>query len=121
MTREYVQYGCGLCAPDGWLNFDSSLTLKFERVPVIGRMYIRNAQRFPKNVRYGDIVSGLPLGASSCHGIYCSHVLEHLSLEDCRRALKNTFTYLAPGGIFRLIVPDLRKLATDYISSDKPD
>ena len=46
----YVQYGCGLSAPAGWMNFDASPTLRFERSP-IGFLYTRNRERFPRNVR----------------------------------------------------------------------
>src|SRR5262245_22988509 len=30
----YVQYGCGLSAPDDWLNFDASPTLWLQLIPV---------------------------------------------------------------------------------------
>jgi len=111
----YVQYGCGFDAPMGWVNFDASPTLRFERIPVIGKLYTRNQQRFPRNVKYGDIVKGLPgILPGSCDGIYCSHILEHLSLEDFRIALKNTFQYLKPGGIFRCVLPDLQVYLEHY-------
>ena len=118
----YVQFGCGMCAPDGWTNFDASPTLRFERIPVLGRVYKKNATRFPEAVRYGDIVRGLPILPDACKGIYCSHVLEHLAFEDCLRALQNTFRYLAPGGTFRLVVPDLEQLIHAYLgnSSEAP-
>ncbi len=121
MDGRYVQYGCGLFAPTGWDNYDASPTLRFERMPIVGRLYTKNESRFPPNVRYGDIVRGLPVESGSCAGIYCSHVLEHLALEDAGRALGNTLRYLRTGGIFRLVVPDLRRLAGDYIASDSSD
>lgn len=106
----YVQYGCGWSAPEAWLNFDSSPTLRFERLPLIGKLYTRNARRFPANVRYGDVVKGLPVADKSCDGIYASHVLEHLAFADFEKALTNTFRYLKPGGTFRLVVPDLMRV-----------
>jgi SAM-dependent methyltransferase len=113
----YVQYGCGWSAPLGWRNFDASPTLRFERLPLIGRLYTRNQSRFPNNVEYGDIVKGLPVPADSCKGVYCSHVLEHLSLRDFRIALRNTKTILQPGGIFRLVLPDLEWSVKRYIEN----
>ena len=86
-----VQYGCAWSAPENWANFDCSPTLRFEKIPFIGKLYTKNEHRFPDNVRYGDIVKGLPISNNSCDFIYCSHVLEHLSLNDCRRALRNTY------------------------------
>jgi SAM-dependent methyltransferase len=116
MSR-YVQYGCGFTAPDAWINYDASPTLRFERIPLLGKMYTRNRQRFPKNVRYGDIITGLPEKPDSCDGIFCSHILEHLAYNDFLQALKNTCLILKPGGIFRGVVPDLRIAAIDYIES----
>ncbi len=111
----YVQYGCGWSAPGGWRNFDASPTLRFERIPIIGRLYTKNHERFPENVEYGDIVAGLPLPLNSCKVIYCSHILEHLALDDLRIALQNTYKLLARGGIFRLVMADLEYLINNYI------
>lgn len=117
----YVQYGCGWAAqPLTWRNFDASPTLRFERIPLLGRLYVKNQTRFPLNVEYGDIVKGLPLGNNSCDALYACHVLEHLALDDFRTALNNSFNYLKPGASFRLIVPDLRKIAENYLKSSDP-
>ena len=112
---RYVQYGCGWSAPKEWTNFDASLTLKWERIPILGR-YTKNARHFPENVRSGDIVKGLPVGNESCQGVYASHVLEHLTLEDFHEALQNTYRILQERGIFRLVVPDLEWTAREYIA-----
>jgi SAM-dependent methyltransferase len=112
----YIQYGCGYTAPKEWRNFDASITLKWERMPILGRLYTKNAQRFPANAEYGDIVKGLPVKDQSCRGVYASHVLEHLALDDFHTALENTRRILKPGGIFRLIVPDLEWYAGEYLA-----
>lgn len=120
--NRYVQYGCGFSAPDGWINYDASPTLRFERLPLLGKLYTRNTQRFPANVQYGDIVSGLPEQPDSCDGLYCSHILEHLSYQDFVKALKNSYKVLKPGGVFRGVVPDLKVAAEEYLASfDKVD
>lgn len=119
-TNQYIQFGCGFSAPEGWLNFDASPTLRFERLPLVGKLYTRNAQRFPPSVRYGDVVKGLPIAAASCRGVYCSHILEHLALDDLDAALKNVYLYLAPGATFRMVLPDLKRLARDYCASNDP-
>ena len=114
---EYVQYGCGWSAPNGLRNFDASPTLRFERIPLIGTLYTKNDARFPANVEYGDVVRGLPISPGSCRGVYSSHVLEHLALDDFRIALRNTYEILRPSGTFRLVVPDLEYSARTYIES----
>lgn len=116
----FVQYGCGLSTGKDWENFDSSPTLRIERLPLVGprlsALLSGNGARFPQAVKYGDIVAGLPVRDGSALGCYASHVLEHLSLEDCRTALANTYRLLAEGGVFRLIVPDLRARAERYLA-----
>ncbi len=120
--KRYVQYGCGFSTADEWINYDASPTLRFERIPLIGKMFTRNSQRFPEIVKYGDIIKGLPEKSNSCDGVFCSHVLEHLALNDFRSALKNTLSILKPGGIFRGIVPDLRASIIFYTENfDKID
>ena len=118
--NRYVQYGCGFTAPATWINYDASPTLRFERLPLLGKFYTRNSQRFPANVLYGDIVAGLAEKPDSCDGVYCSHVLEHLCYNDFITALKNTYAILKPGGIFRGVVPDLKAAVTDYLESNSP-
>jgi predicted SAM-dependent methyltransferase len=113
--RERVQYGCGFSTSAKWRNFDGSPTLRFERTPLLGRFYTKNADRFPANVEYGDIVRGLPVPDDSCKLVYCSHVLEHLALDDMRTALRNTYRILENGGRFRLVLPDLEKHVNDYV------
>lgn len=117
--NQYVQYGCGFCAPSSWRNFDASPTLRLQRLPLIGRRFSSDQHpKFPANIEYGDIVEGLPVAAESCKAIYCSHVLEHLALDDLRVALNNTYSYLERDGIFRFVLPDLEKLARTYLDSD---
>ena len=115
----YVQYGCGLSAPAGWRNFDASPNLRLQRIPVLGALACRlSGVTFPRGAEHGDIVHGLPIPPESCDGIYASHVLEHLALEDFRVALRNTLRYLRSGGCFRAVVPDLRVFAQEYVASE---
>src|SRR5262245_4439288 len=117
----YAQFGCGLCAPPGWRNFDASPTLRLQRLPIVGRLLAQGNVVFPAEVEYGDIANGLPLPDRSCQGVYCSHVLEHLSLSDLRKAVRETYRILAPGGLFRLVIPDLEYQARAYLGSQSAD
>jgi ubiquinone/menaquinone biosynthesis C-methylase UbiE len=114
----YVQYGCGLSAPKEWINFDASPTLRIQKIPILKYIFQNKMNTFfPINVLYGNILKGLPIKAEICDGVYCSHVLEHLSLQDIRIALKNTYKILKSDGIFRCVVPDLEYYAREYIHS----
>lgn len=116
MKKLYVQYGCGLSAPTEWTNFDVSPTLRIQKAPLIGSLLKSQLNTtFPSNVCYGDITKGLPIAENSCDGLYSSHTLEHLSLQDFRVALKNSYKILKKGGIFRCIVPDLEHISRLYI------
>ena len=113
-----VQYGCGLSAPKVWLNFDASPTLRIQK-NIFLKYFIARLQdtKFPDNVKYGDIIKGLPVKPGTCDAVYCSHVLEHLSLTDFSKALINTYNILKPGGVFRLIMPDLHAMIDEYIKN----
>ena len=118
MTKTYVQFGCGLSAPEEWLNFDISPTLRLQKTPIIGTLLKNKLNTiFPDNVRYGDIIKGLPVKDNSCDGLYSSHTLEHLALNDFRVALKNAYRILKEGGVFRCVVPDLEWIARTYVES----
>ena len=121
-NRGFVQYGCGLSCPAGWVNYDCSPQLRLERLPVFGRFFRGGPHgRFPEGVLYGDIVTGLPRPAGSAELLYCSHVLEHLTLDDLRRSLRNSHRLLATGGVFRIVLPDLEQLIHSYQHSTAED
>lgn len=118
MKKQYVQYGCGLAAPKEWINFDVSPTLRIQKIPIFGKLLKGKLNTvFPDNVKYGDIIKGLPVDDNSCDGLYCSHTLEHLSLIDFQIALKNSYRILKKDGIFRCVVPNLEWAARVYIES----
>lgn len=122
LDARFTQFGCGLCAPSRWLNFDASPAMRLQRLPLIGNL-VPSGQfgRYPLNVQYGDIVKGLPIADQSVELLYCSHVLEHMSLEELNSALANCYKHLKADGIFRLVVPDLEVMAKAYIQSNCPE
>lgn len=111
-----LNIGCANSVADGWLNVDSSPTLRISTVPLVGKYLVRavNSPITFKNAIYGDIVRGLKLDPGSCDLVFASHVLEHLAMADFDDALRNMYTYLRPGGILRVIVPDLRDYVEGY-------
>jgi SAM-dependent methyltransferase len=117
MTYKYIQYGCGTSCPDGWLNYDTSPRLRFEQLPGVRKILplLGKNPLFPERVRLGDIVKGLPVPAESAKAVYCSHVLEHLDRASLEVALRNTIKMLKPGGVFRLVVPDLEWRVRKFI------
>jgi predicted SAM-dependent methyltransferase len=94
--RAMVNLGCGGRYHPDWVNFD---------LTPIGPA-----------VRPANFIEGIPLadGGASC--VYHSHVLEHLPLDVARRFLRECRRVLAPGGVIRVVVPDLEQTARDYLA-----
>lgn len=116
MKKRYVQYGSGPNGPEEWVNYDASPTLQIQNTPVFGKLLKSQLNvEFTDRVKYGDIVKGLPEEVNSVDGLYCSHILEHLSLADFRKALANSYAILKKGGLFRCVVPDLEYAAREYL------
>jgi len=107
-----LHIGCGLVAPESWKNVDASPTLVISKIPFLGKIILSliDGPSWPENVEYGNILKGIKIKENSCDLVFASHVLEHLSYSDFHTALNNIYKYLKPGGIFRFIVPDLKKM-----------
>lgn len=115
--NKYLQFGCGPGNQlDNWINFDASPTLRIQKIPFVGYLMTKNWPVFDSKTRYGDIVKGLSVPNNSIDIVFSSHTLEHLSLNDFRIALSNTYKIMKSNGSFGLIVPDLNKLVKQYIS-----
>ena len=62
-----------------------------------------------------DITKGLPFRDNEFHAVYHSHVLEHLQPADGEKLLDECFRVLRPGGVLRIVVPNLEQIATLYL------
>jgi ubiquinone/menaquinone biosynthesis C-methylase UbiE len=60
---------------------------------------------------------GLPFDDGSVQGIFTEHCLEHLTLEECRKVLREFRRILKKGGIARIVVPDGELYANLYLDS----
>lgn len=61
-----------------------------------------------------------PLENGSVEYVYSDNVIEHLSLESGRALLAEAFRCLRPGGVIRLITPDLRGHVEKYLAGVAP-
>lgn len=96
-SAKLVNLGCGAsCHPD-WINLDVE-----PRAP---------------GVRHWDVRHGLPLPEQFADAVYMSHLLEHLPLEAGAQLLENVFRVIRPGGIVRVVVPDLEGVCKAYLSA----
>jgi predicted SAM-dependent methyltransferase len=92
-----VNVGCGSRFDPRWINLDGE--------PVNDR------------VKRYDCRERLPFEDSSVDAVYSSHVIEHLSPKIARGFVRESFRVLKPGGMVRLVTPDLERLAFEYLKN----
>jgi predicted SAM-dependent methyltransferase len=63
-----------------------------------------------------DLTKGIPLDSNSVDVVYHSHLLEHFSKSYAPLFLKECFRVLKPGGIIRVVVPDLETIVRLYLN-----
>ena len=61
-----------------------------------------------------DITKGLPLPDGCARFIYHEHVMEHITVEQGERCLRDWHRLLQPGGVLRISTPDLAYVVERY-------
>ena len=112
-TELKINIGCGLSGTPGWCNIDNSPTIPLSRLK-LGRLLFRTPA-WPKDVRRHDVKKGLPFADQSVSCIYSSHTFEHFSWAESLAVAKECFRVLRPGGVLRVVVPDLQLIAREYL------
>ncbi|MFZ0964137.1 MAG: methyltransferase domain-containing protein [Terriglobia bacterium] len=135
MTQKMLNranIGCGDTPTEGWWNFDNSLSIRLARPKLI--MEVLNFVRLAsdkslrlagiaraKGIRWANACKRIPLPNESLDGVYSCHVLEHLDLSEAELFLSEIHRVLRPGGIIRLVLPDLRRRAEKYMADGDAD
>lgn len=65
----------------------------------------------------GDAAS-IALPDNACATVFCSHMLEHVPHTKLESILLEFNRVLSSGGIVRILVPDLKKIARAYVEED---
>jgi predicted SAM-dependent methyltransferase len=65
-----------------------------------------------------DLQGELPLSDSSVRWIFTEHVLEHIDRSRIRSIFSEFHRVLAPGGVARILVPDLQFYCRAYLDGD---
>lgn len=92
-----LNLGCGSRFHDDWVNLD-----------VAAPAY---------QVLVHDAAHGLPFPDGSFDAVYQSHVLEHVARERVPALLRECFRILKPGGVLRVVVPDLEAACRAYLDA----
>jgi predicted SAM-dependent methyltransferase len=130
LTRLNV--GCGSTPTAGWRNFDSSLSVRVARLPVVPDLLralgvITAGQRrfievaHARGVEHADATRHLPVAGGTADCLYTSHMLEHLEPSQAAAFLAEARRVLRPGGTIRVSVPDLRLLVQGYLDTGDAD
>lgn len=92
-----LNLGCGNTFHPEWVNVDV-------------------APQSPQVLGY-DLRYGVPFLEGLFDVVYHSHVLEHFSRQDAKSFLCECLRVLAPGGMLRVVVPDMEGIARAYLQA----
>lgn len=121
-----LNLGCGVKTSDKpeVINIDWSIYLRLKR----NRMFrvvaplVFNGERWdrfcsvPDNIMVHNLAKGIPFESDSVDVVYHSHVLEHFDRDVAAQFLLEVKRVLKPGGICRIVVPDLQRAARTYLT-----
>jgi predicted SAM-dependent methyltransferase len=95
-VRKLLNLGCGTRFHKDWINVD--------------------IQSNNEHVIAHDLKKGIPFGDNEFDMVYHSHVLEHIPKNEAQNFLKECVRVLKPGGILRIVIPDLEQITRKYIA-----
>jgi SAM-dependent methyltransferase len=128
-----INIGCGATPTPGWINLDNSLTVRLAKVPGLPEFLRRLHMIGPEQLEFArvvrqhgvhkaDAVRRIPFPDSSAEVVYSSHMIEHLDpAAEVPRFLHEARRVLIPGGILRLVVPDLGRRVRRYLATGDAD
>lgn len=125
--RSLLNLACGPKTDPSWNNLDFSpyaLLARHPRLTALAAAFRllsperkeRLAHIDPTIVRW-DLAKGIPFPEDSFDVVYHSHFLEHLDRESARTFLLECRRTLKPGGILRIVLPDLGSLVRNYVGA----
>jgi predicted SAM-dependent methyltransferase len=94
-----LNWGCGEVPEPGWINSDIKDMPGIEIV--------------------GDIRDGLALDTDSIDYVASIHALPEIPYDTLETALRELRRVLKPGGVLRLVLPDLDRAIQAYLAGDK--
>jgi ubiquinone/menaquinone biosynthesis C-methylase UbiE len=131
---KVLNLGCGTKTSPKAINIDWSIYLSIKKNPffrLCAPIFLngdrRNKfKRLDDTILVHDIRRGIPFGNQSIDVVYHSHVFEHIDRKDAPKFLREVKRVLIPGGIHRIVVPDMEYLCSAYLRhvahvEDNPD
>lgn len=114
-----LNVGSGPTVADGWVSIDGSWQARLAGHPLLARLATaltrREVGHWPRGIVCRDVREGLGVPPRSVAAIYSSHFIEHLKRDEALRFLQECHAALEPGGVCRIVTPDLRALIDRYL------
>jgi len=123
-----LNLGCGSNIVKGFINIDNSPSLLLASFPrfcsclnkigILSNGSMEAVRKFHEKregVHYHNLKSRLPFRSGVASVIYISHMIEHLPYERASKLIGECFRILAPGGVLRIVVPDLQRRIKRYL------
>ena len=121
---QLLNLASGSQAHPDWTNVDYFPARVRYYAPVVGRVMrlvqVGRSQYVTASgahVHVADLRKGLPFPDSSFDAVYHSNFLEHLDRPTARRFLRECRRVLRPGGLTRVVVPDLEERSRAYLAA----
>jgi predicted SAM-dependent methyltransferase len=126
-----LHLGCFDKPVQGWVNTDITPHIWVAKIPgaafLIHRLGKMSEERYEQHrkgifrkVNYLNVAKRFSYPDGTFRAVFSCHMLEHLQPKVAEFCLEECFRVLAPGGICRVVVPDLDVLISSY-SSDRPE
>lgn len=120
-----LNLGCGYQTSDRCINIDWSIPVRLKGSRIGRRVApllltgdrLAGFEELSDNVMRHDLRKGIPFPDGSVDAVYHSHVLEHLDRDVVPGFLAEVHRVLRPGGIHRIVVPDLEAQARAYLDT----
>ena len=93
-----LHWGCGSTKLPGWTNIDG--------------------WKSPATDLVTDLRESIPLSNNSTSFIFTEHVLEHVTIEEGAKVLKEFYRILNTNGVARIVVPDLELCCEAFIKGE---
>jgi SAM-dependent methyltransferase len=113
-----LNLGCGAQVVDGWVNVDYALGARLARLPLAGKVAKKlkvTRLDWDERIFIHDLTTRFPWPDGSVDAVYSSHTLEHLTKNEGSFFVGESHRVLKPGGLLRIVVPDLRPIVNDYV------
>ncbi|MCU1493776.1 MAG: hypothetical protein JWO62_1540 [Acidimicrobiaceae bacterium] len=94
-----LNVGCGTDYKAGWVNIDNNSDANITKLDLSW-----------------DFTNPLPFADGSVDFVFNEHLVEHLTVEESRRAITDFIRVLRPGGVMRIAMPDLVSAVDKYLN-----